>query len=127
MKQFETRLELLQDTINYYWGRPERECISSRGECRYSPKTVGNPKSEGCAIGRLLPSELAEKLDNEFKGKLTFFVFDYLPEWMRNLGCEFLRSVQSLHDSHFLSKKDYDEIKLMCEKYQIDYSLLKFP
>ena len=121
MKQFNTREELLQDAIDYYWGRPERKCINENRVCVYSPRE--GSKSEGCAIGRLLPPALANKLDNYpgATGVSNIDVFLDLPNWMQDLGQEFLSELQSLHDSSYFSNKDVDSIhQLMCDYVTVD-------
>lgn len=54
VKEFSTRIEMLNDTIQYFWGKPERKSTTS-GRTRFDKLCIfikSNPLSEGCAIGR---------------------------------------------------------------------------
>ena len=93
------QLSLLNDTIAYF--NLFNLCMDD-GRCQYSPI---KGRSEGCAIGRKLPLELAQKLDKEF----TFSpyennsicdreVFNLMPDELKELGQSFLAKLQSLHD-----------------------------
>jgi len=37
LKEFNTQIELLNDTIQYYWGKPERKSSNDIGLCSYYP------------------------------------------------------------------------------------------
>jgi hypothetical protein len=123
MKQFNTREEVLQDTINYYWGRPERFCVKENGICSYTPQG----KSEGCAVGRLAPREVAEALAKTNLGIIITSQFDLLPQWMRDLGQGFWSKLQIIHDHKYLSKMDHDRIKEIMSVMEIDISKITFP
>jgi hypothetical protein len=104
IKEFSTRLEFAQDTINYYWGRPERQNVDSKNQCQYEP--VRN-ESDGCAIGRHLPNLLCNELDRMDDPTVnTNEVFDKLPEWMKALGKDFLRAIQLIHDGNAFQNKN---------------------
>lgn len=94
------RLEVLEQTIAYYSEDVNRRC-RTEDVCCYSPLTIGKENiSEGCAIGRLLPLELRNKLDKEFPTSNTVSkVFDMLPKEIQDLSLGFLEDLQSLHDS----------------------------
>ena len=94
-----TQTEFLLDTLKYYCEDTSRRCKHPQHEfCRYHPSTVGHTNSEGCAIGRHLPKELALKFDSyDYTGVED--VFDELPENLQLLGEEFLESIQNFHDS----------------------------
>jgi hypothetical protein len=67
--------------------------------CTYS-KTETSP---GCAIGQFLPCELAETLDSLGGSSICAISMDsnlypQLPNWMREMGVDFLSSCQILHD-----------------------------
>ena len=67
--------------------------------CTYS-KTETSP---GCAIGQFLPCELAETLDSLGGTSICAISMDanlytQLPNWMREMGVDFLSSCQTLHD-----------------------------
>ena len=120
MKQFETREELLQDAINYFWGKPERWCVKDGNTnlCQYIP----NATSEGCAIGRLLPIEVTQSLPN----KSVQEVFNELPEWMQKLGANFLGLVQECHDFQVFATKDEDQVFNRLSGY-VDMTKIVFP
>lgn len=121
MKKFETREALLQDAIDYYWGKPERKCVDESGNCKYTP----SPTSEGCAIGRLLPKDIAETLPYD-AGVYDSRVWDSLPEWLKAMGQEFLKDLQILHDiSKFALKYERDIVDRM--ESHVDFSKIVFP
>jgi len=121
MKQFQTREELLQNTIDYFWGRPERQCLSPKGGCQYSPQG----QSEGCAIGRLLDISLCEKLDVNNYSVECDSTFEKLPDWLKNLGQSFLVDLQDLHDNSLLVDKRESEVKIRMIRH-VNISLIKF-
>jgi hypothetical protein len=68
--------------------------------CTYS-KTETSP---GCAIGQFLPCELVEQLDglggsNIYAVSRYSNLYEQLPNWMREMGLDFLASCQMFHDS----------------------------
>ena len=88
----ERRLEILE------WEKNNRN-LNNRsvdgGICKYSGPI-------GCAVGRLVDDkELCEKLDNRKDGKGTGVrrVFNRLPDSVKELGIDFLSSIQYLHDN----------------------------
>ncbi len=122
-KEFKTRLGLLQNTINYYWGKPERQC-SGRAGCKYVPVS---DETEGCAIGRLIPLELAKELDStEYSGVSNYHTFNKLPQWLQYLGKDFLTDLQRLHDNNDLMVRNKGGVvTLMTNHVEIDK--IKFP
>jgi len=102
----ENRLEVLDDTVAYYSKDVKRLNYTHMREIRYSPKHTGKQGiSEGCSIGRLMPPELQEQLDE----KAVFFIgvppndihaFSQLPKDLQKLGLKFIISLQWLHDHH---------------------------
>lgn len=121
MKQFQTREELLQDAINYYWGRPERRCVDNSGSCVYSPTET----SEGCAIGRLLPLDISERL-NDGTGVSDSSIFNELPEWLQDMGVDFLQALQIIHDLEYFVYKSVGDISLYMKKW-VDLTKITFP
>ena len=106
MKEFKTREEILQDAINYYWGKPERKCVDdTKGNCQYMPSMT----SEGCAIGRLLPEDIVDKLPPD-AGVYDERVWTRLPEWLKAMGQEFLKDLQILHDTGRFSQLRRDDV-----------------
>lgn len=122
MKQFKTREEILQDAINYYWGKPERKCVDdTKGNCQYMPSMT----SEGCAIGRLLPEDIVDKLPPD-AGVYDERVWIHLPEWLKAMGQEFLKDLQILHDlSKFALKYERDVTDRM--EIHVDMGKIVFP
>lgn len=97
----ERRTAVLQDTVQYYSQDPEGRRCKDLNECCYSPKTIGKEAtSEGCAVGRLLPTELQELLDRDFEGigVSNDHLFYALPQEIQDLGQAFLARLQFLHD-----------------------------
>lgn len=64
---------LVEDTVTYYASDPKLRCIINNLYYRYSP-TNTTSGTEGCAIGRLLPLEESEKLDERGILKLRSIV-----------------------------------------------------
>lgn len=107
------RLELLEETVAYYSENPsERRCIKD-GACKYSPKTLGLEKSEGCAIGRKLNPEKALEIDRQWHKDMPSDVeaiFPQLPNELQKLGITFLLDLQGFHDmSIYWSEKSITE------------------
>lgn len=96
-----TRLELLEDTVNWFSANPNRRCINPDRRCCYSPQSLpNNSKTTGCAIGRHLSPELALYLDENYTNNSSVSeVFHNLPEDLQILGVDFLLNVQDLHDT----------------------------
>jgi hypothetical protein len=118
MKTFSTREEVLQDTINYYWGKPERKCVEL-GVCKYPP--VG--ESEGCAVGRLVPREIADKLDERGSSISDEVQFNLLPEWMKEMGHQFWYKLQRMHDDGLLAKQDSAEVEKIVSNLCVDTNI----
>lgn len=99
------RIEFLKDTISIY--NENNRAISSTGYCCYS---VTN-SSPGCAIGRHLPKELAAELDmyavsptdgSFIPASVMQAVFSgKIPNWMAEMGSNYLQAIQYLHDHTF--------------------------
>jgi hypothetical protein len=123
-KSFKTREEVLQDTLNYFWGKPERKCKDENsGSCVYRP--IG--ESEGCAVGRHLSLKLANELDGgPFMGVGNAKVFKKLPKWMQALGQPFWVVMQFLHDNSYFALKDKWLVTSHMGKY-VDMSKITFP
>lgn len=123
MKTFSTREEVLQDTINYYWGRPERKCVQF-GMCKYIP--IG--ESEGCAVGRLVSTEIAEELNEDGRSISFDKQFNLLPEWMKEMGQTFWIALQEMHDKGHLTQSRLDGIgDIIFAMKEIDISKITFP
>lgn len=120
MKKFETKIDLLNDTIAYFWGRPERQCVSG-GSCQYSATET----SEGCAIGRLLNPELAASLSQNV-GVINDKVFDKLPLWLQAFGQDFLTILQDLHDTNYLVNMNKEQLYIKTIEH-VDFAQIVFP
>lgn len=105
-----TKLELLNETIQYFSEDTTRRCIKAGSAtesrmCAYHPKTVKlEGKTEGCAIGRKLSEKTALYFDS-FNGTLSIQVmysdpkkWKMLPEWMQKMSVIFLNDLQKFHD-----------------------------
>jgi hypothetical protein len=100
----EKRLAFLNDTLAYYEADPVNRRNAALGdtgcgnhaECTYAPQHAG---TEGCAIGRHLPLELAKRLDYWSDSSVNNpIVFNRLPDALKELGKVFLGDMQHLHD-----------------------------
>lgn len=122
-KQFETREALLQDAIDYYWGKPEHQCLieGSPTVCSYIPSKT----SEGCAIGRLVELDVAEKLQ-ETNESINDSLFALLPEWLQAMGFDFICALQKCHDNNIFKDKEKMVLEHRLGKY-VDLSQIKFP
>lgn len=94
--------EILEDTVKYYSEDVNRRC-KIEGLCAYSGKTIGKGHiTEGCAIGRLLPSEFCIELDARFKNNGIFSISrsdlgEQLPKIIKD-NLDFFEELQTFHD-----------------------------
>lgn len=87
------RLAFLEDTAKHY---NENNRCSINGICQYRPS---GPHTQGCAIGRWLERDNPIITLSSIPGSATIDCLEvYLPVWMREMGMDFLRGVQVLHD-----------------------------
>ena len=130
------QLEFLQETVDYYSVNPdERRNVSATFSCKYTPQL---PTSEGCAIGRKIPLELAKQLDTGVDKETKKYigssvaivaVFNQLPNDLKVLGNSFLQSIQCLHDNEVywdtegLSKEGKVEVESITEHIKGNYFL----
>lgn len=125
-KEFNTKEEFLVDMLDYYTVDPiNRRAFDRELEyCVYYPIE----QSEGCAIGRCLPKELTMKM----QGTIDYIIDNELcnlPEWMTNLGADFLQKVQELHDRKHnwketgLSKKGIKNLRTIIKKFGLNPEL----
>lgn len=117
--KFKTREEVLQDAINYFWGKPERKCVNHNGICLYTP--VG--ESEGCAIGRLIPIEIAKKLHCAV---YEIDTFNLLPSWLKDMGQPFLIELQGCHDMGIFVNMEKELVVRHMDAY-VDMEKITFP
>lgn len=82
------RLEFLTETVNFY-----------NSENRSVDMLYYDQYGNGCAIGRMLPVDLAASLPSH-SNVCDSVVFNVLPDEMQELGREFLQKIQFLHDDH---------------------------
>lgn len=99
--EFTTKEAFLLDALEYYTTDTNRRCTDGGG-CYYSPiKTEKRGISEGCLIGRHLTAEnqsLADAQNGSGIDEVIQSQPEIIPEWLINLGRDFLVSCQSLHD-----------------------------
>jgi len=94
----------LLDALEYYCQDPEkRRCTMITGECFYAPISS---HTEGCMIGRKLPLGIATTLDSlagtfSSTGISNSYVFELIPEELKELTVDFLNICQQLHDGGF--------------------------
>jgi hypothetical protein len=84
------QLEFLKDTINHF--NSSNRGVNFNGRCCYSA---------GCAIGRHIPDkELCKEMD-EYGDTIIImsnYLYNKLPESLKELGQSYLDQVQDLHD-----------------------------
>jgi hypothetical protein len=111
MKLLEMPLEqILVDTLEYYNGHPERIC-GTESKCAYNPATIGKEEAtEGCAIGRLIDTELATILDEENTSISTQGTIKDIRDYSEPLynkikeNLSFFSELQVLHDKGEIAK-----------------------
>lgn len=126
-----TAQEFLYYTVHHY--NSNNRCTDGQ-KCTYSPITIDKKNSEGCAIGRWLDPDLAYQIDTERSGinSIINYIIDIypFPEWMKRMNINFLKDVQSLHDTHEywdsngINKYGKNKVKSICEEYNLDYEQL---
>ena len=94
------QIKFLNDTVAHY--RLDNRSTSVGGmRCLYLAK---DDSTEGCAIGRHLPKDLAMRMDDRLFGNPgdwnNEILFNELPSWMKEMGRNFLIEIQSLHDNN---------------------------
>ena len=131
-----TKEEFLLDMLDYYTVDPEgRRCSNSETGCYYSPETIGKTASEGCAIGRKLDREFANRLDEEYHEGVSIsnqLLKDHpnFPEYMYKFDMNFLCMCQELHDMKYnwdfnftgLSTVGKNLVKVIIQKFDLDKS-----
>ena len=121
---FNTKEEVVQEAIDYYWNKPERRCLDENMHCVYYP----SGQSDGCAIGRYIDTELAENLDESLT-VCSPLVLAMLPKWlteMDNDGTGFLLSLQKCHDLDYFRDSQLGNFKSRLEEH-VNIESLKFP
>lgn len=130
----ERQLEILEDTVKYYSEDVLRRCVDN-DECRYSPESLNiQDISEGCAIGRLLPREICNKLDDLDPNLSARSLFDTerypnlgIPQDILDLRKGFLTDLQALHDLNHhwdengLSEKGKKLVSIIKQRIETDY------
>lgn len=108
------RLEVLEETAKHY-NSTNRSQDPESGRCSYFPPD--DVESDGCAIGRLIEDK---SLCVDFEDDSLQDIFYKLPEWLQELGMEFLDDLQGLHDV----KEHWDE-KGLTERGKERYESIK--
>lgn len=129
-----TKEEFLLDMLDYYTVDPEGRRCNSEAGCYYSPETIGKTTSEGCAIGRKLDREFANRLDEEWDGGISvqdiIKTYPDFPEYMYEFDINFLSECQELHDMPYnwdfdftgLSTVGKKSVESMIQKFDLDKS-----
>lgn len=128
-----TREELLADTLQYYCEDVKRRNLSKDDGfyCTYHPNWEN---TEGCAIGRFLEEDLQLYLDGLNDSGIQSMSnenYNKIPKWMRDLGRDFLTSMQLLHDRHNywnefgLTSIGKKEVEIIINRYKLDKSKLE--
>lgn len=128
-----TKEEILLSGLEYYTVDPDnRRCVENC-KCTYSPKTINKETSEGCWVGRLLDSDLSEKMDKLVSTGICYCVeeLDYeMPEWVIE-NVAFLEQCQTIHDNRFnwnkhgLSDLGKQKVKSIAEQHKISITKIK--
>lgn len=99
LKKLKTKRNFyLNDMISYF--NSNTRCllpvyrITDNTDCRYERTET----SEGCAIGRRLPLKTSIKLDKGTNQAISNNL-NLVPDWMKELGGDFLQELQRLHDN----------------------------
>lgn len=110
------RLELLEETAAHF--NSTNRSTNKDGGCNYYPV---NSNSEGCAIGRkIADKEICKLLDSRGHYIHRNDAFNLLPKELQELGQEFLKRLQNLHDSEgFWDEKGLTEAGLLYKDYMI--------
>lgn len=130
----EAMQQMLQDFIDQFVKNPESRSKTEKS-CTYNPSDPY--KSPGCAIGMYLDYDVAEKLDKYNAPGISSIFNDknrkcLLPKWMQQLDIEFLKELQSLHDSSFIwisgsfGPLGKSRMANLCAEHGLDYKSLKF-
>lgn len=109
-KTKEEKIQLLNETVAYYSENTARRCVIRQNMCYYYGGSNKHTKSDGCAIGRLIPKELAKALDKEYVNDILCsgvdYNFDRMPIEVQAYGKKFLTRLQNLHDYSIYWFKD---------------------
>jgi hypothetical protein len=126
MQYPETKEQMLVETVVYYATDTSRRNVDLNDTCKYYPL---HDNTEGCAIGRYLPAELAKKLDQEDLAGVSY-KFNELPVELQKLDKDYLERIQNLHDSPItwdnkgLTEFGIKRIKGIIDDFELDESKL---
>lgn len=95
------RLQLLKDTIYYYSVFPRCLMYNQEEGYVYSPLSGDTARLEtaGDALGRLLEPTYRSYIDNEYGEIPLEDIWEDLPEYILELGTDFLTELCCLHDN----------------------------
>lgn len=122
------RRSFLRSTIEHFGRDPKNNrCEHPLRGCKYEPNE--DSKSKGCAIGRFLDTKTQIALDviGDIQEIYSEDHASLLPDWMRDLGEDFLFDIQELHDggSYWgevgLSKDGERQVKFIRKRINQDY------
>jgi hypothetical protein len=88
----ERRFAFLKETVLFYNSR--NRATNWRNGCIYAATET----SPGCAIGRFIPPDGKFDLQKVCGIEKAIRIGNQLPDWMMEMGIDFLADVQSLHD-----------------------------
>lgn len=89
----ERRAAVLLDTVQFYGADPARRAVEL-GVCRYVTQD-----GRRCAIGRLLPDDVAKRWAERYQGPACTNVLVDGFEHIEPLGEDFIGALQALHDN----------------------------
>ncbi len=125
-----TQRELLVSTVQFYTSE-NRGTVPNSKACMYSKSDT----SPGCAIGRFLPENVQKIFDKPDNGNYILGVeeifenpdfVEMLPDWMLEIGEDFLSRIQSLHDSEFkwdsfgINNVGKTAVNLICSDFNLE-------
>ncbi len=91
----ERRLAFLKETVEFY--NLKNRATNSAGGCLYH----ATKSSPGCAIGRFLPDDGKFNINVKCGIESAIKIGNRVPDWMMEMGRDFLTDVQLLHDIEF--------------------------
>lgn len=105
-KSQERMLAMLEDTASHY--NVNNRSLNENGDCSYIPKDT--TKSEGCAIGRLLPQSAKKFIlkhgGNTMAVDTLFYNLPNRPRVFNGMSIHFLNNLQTLHDREIYWTED---------------------
>ena len=112
--QNQTPPENKQDAFNRVW---QHFIVEKHDQCAVIrdsniPKCLYRKDGNGCAVGCMMPDEMAKKCDGNQDSDNNFDIFGILErfedvrEWFKNVQKGFLKQLQVSHDMYFQDFKE---------------------